>query len=253
MIRKASILAVAALVAGALTSPARANILHVDDDGPDPFECEAAQYHTIAEALAASNPGDEIRVCPGVYAEQVVLTQAVRLTGISFGTAQPIIRPTALPETRPSLLGGNPVTGAIIVDNESVRITNLEIDLSNTAVTTCLPFLTGVYLRRANGSVEGTKIENIQVAGNPNCNSGVGLYIESGAVDEFLGNPVLLPARVIVRDLEVSGYQKAGLVANGPRTVLVVKGGRPPVSVPRRVRSSTATRSASAPRARSPR
>ncbi len=225
MIWKSSSLAVAALLAGALVSPARANILHVDDDGLDPFECEAAQFHTIAEALATANPGDEIRVCPGVYPEQVVLTQAIRLTGISFGSARPVIRPTALPASRPSLLGGNPVTGAIIVDNEFVRITNLEIDLSNVNVTTCLPFLTGVYLRRANGSVEKTRIENVAVAGNPSCESGVGLYVESGAVDEFLGNPVLLPARVIVRDLDVSGYQKAGLVGNGPRTVLIVKGG----------------------------
>jgi hypothetical protein len=225
MIRKPSMLAVAALVAGALLSPARANILHVDDDGLDPFECEAAQYHTIAEALSAANPGDEIRVCPGVYPEQVVLTQAIRLTGLSFGTAQPVIKPTALPETRPSLIGANPVTAAIIVDNEFVRISNLVIDLSNTTVSTCLPFLAGMYLRRASGSVEKTTIANVRVAGNPACESGVGLYVESGAIDEFLGTPILLPARVIVRDVDFTGYQKAGLVANGLRTVLLVKGG----------------------------
>src|SRR5262249_36406294 len=225
MIRKPSILAIATLLAGALVSPARANILHVDDDGLDPFECEAAQFHTIAEALASANAGDEIRVCPGTYAEQVVLTQAIRLTGISFGTAQPVIKPTALPETRPSLIGANPVTGAIIVDNEFVRISNLNIDLSDVTLSTFLPFLTGIYLRRANGAIEKTTIENVRVAGNPSCQSGVGLYVESGAIEEFLGEPVLLPARVIVRDVEFAGYQKAGLVANGLRTVLLVKGG----------------------------
>jgi hypothetical protein len=36
-------------------------------------------YGTVAEALAAANPGDTLIVCPGGYAEDVTVDQAVRL------------------------------------------------------------------------------------------------------------------------------------------------------------------------------
>src|SRR5262245_5366732 len=225
MIRTPVALAAAALLLGSYVAPASANIIHVDDDGLDPFECEAAPFHTINEALAVANPGDEIRVCPGSYAEQVVLDQRIRLTGLSFGSAQPVIKPTALPVSRPSLLGQNPVTGAIIVDNEFVRLSTLEIDLSGVSEGTCLPYLTGVYLRGASGAVDQLRIRNVHVTGNATCNSGVGLYVESGITGEILGVPQIVPSRVNLRDVEVSGYQKVGLVGNGPRTVLNVKGG----------------------------
>src|SRR4030095_13017721 len=107
---------------------------------------EAAPYQTINEALAVANPGDEIRVCPGVYPEQVVLDRKIRLSGLSFRSAQAVIKPTALPASVLSLLGGNPVTGAIIVDDEFVRISNLEIDLSGVSLSPCLPYLRGRYL-----------------------------------------------------------------------------------------------------------
>src|SRR5690348_16849372 len=63
----------AAIVAMALGS-AHATTLLVDDDN---VQCPSAPYHTINQALAALNPGDDILVCVGTYAEQVVLTQSV--------------------------------------------------------------------------------------------------------------------------------------------------------------------------------
>jgi len=198
MIRKSSVFAAAALLAGALVTSAWAKVLIVDDDNNDPFQCSQPQYHTIAAALANATAGDEIRVCPGTYAEQVVLTQAIQLTGISFGTAQPIIKPTTLPATRASLLGDNPVAAAIIVDGNPFRITNLVIDLSAVNVSACIPYLAGVYVRAAAGFVQQTTIQNVRVAGNTACNSGVGLYVESGQTGEVLGVPTLSPARVSV-------------------------------------------------------
>jgi hypothetical protein len=226
MIRKTSRFAAAALVAGAFVSPARAAILTVGNQNPQPFQCSSPQYQTINAALAASKPGDTIQVCPGTYAEQVVLTEAVTLNGVSFGTAQPIIKPTSVPTTRPSLLGDNPVAAAIIVDGNSVRISHLVIDLSNVNVASCVPFLAGVYLRATSGFIDTVTIQNVRVAGDPTCNSGVGLYIESGQTGEVLGIPTISPARVNVLNSQFTGYQKAGLVANGPRTIVTVKGGQ---------------------------
>jgi nitrous oxidase accessory protein NosD len=214
--------AVLALTA-ALAGPAAAAIRYVNDATPDPFQCEGAPYSTIGAALAASQPGDEIRVCPGVYPEQVVITKDLRLTGVSLGTARPLIKPTTLPASRPSLLGGAPITAAIIADAEFARIRNLDVDLGNSTHTACSPLLTGIYLRNASGIVEDVNVMN--VFGGASCDSGVGLYIESGQIGEDLGRPVLGLARVIVRNTNYDGYQKAGLVGAGPRTILSIKGG----------------------------
>jgi hypothetical protein len=230
MIRKTSRFAVAALVAGAFVSPARAAILTVGNHPPQPFQCQSPQYQTINAALAAAKPGDTIQVCPGTYPEQVVLTESIVLTGVSFGQEQPIIEPTSVPTTRPSLLGDNPVAAAILVDGTVAgtvaRISHLVIDLKNVNVASCLPFLAGVYLRAASGFIDTVTIQNVRVAGDPTCNSGVGLYIESGQTGEVLGIPTITPARVNVLNSQFTGYQKAGLVANGPRTIVTVKGGQ---------------------------
>jgi hypothetical protein len=51
------------------------------------------------------------------------------------------------------------------------------------------------------------------------------MYIESGQIGDELGRPVFGLARVNVRSCTFSGYQKAGLVGNGPRTILTIKNG----------------------------
>ncbi|MCW5891702.1 MAG: right-handed parallel beta-helix repeat-containing protein [bacterium] len=217
------LLPAALALAAALASSAAAEIRYVNDATPDPFQCEGAPYSTIGAALAVSQAGDEIRICPGVYPEQIVVTTDIRLTGVPLGTARPLIRPTALPTSRPSLLGGAPVTGAIIADAESARIRNLDVDLGAIGETSCTPLLTGVYLRNASGIVEDVNIRNVY--GGTACDSGVGLYVESGQIRDELGKPILGLARVIIRSTNYEGYRKAGLVGAGPRTILSVKGG----------------------------
>lgn len=217
---------IAAAVLVGRAAPAEAKTIYVSPNPPAAvLECFGAPFQTIGAALAVAGPGDEIRICPGEYAEQIVLSRPIRLVGVREGTVRPRIKPSALPESRPSLLGGNPVTAAILIDNEEVVIANLEVDLSEATVASCLPFLAGVYLRRASGFVDRSRIANVRVAGRPDCNSGVGLYVESGQVGEILGKPVIAIARVSVRDVEFAGFQKAGLVANGPRTSVLVRGG----------------------------
>jgi hypothetical protein len=47
------------------------NMRTVDDDGAD---CPNAAYTSIQAAVAASGPGDRVKVCPGVYPEQVTIS-----------------------------------------------------------------------------------------------------------------------------------------------------------------------------------
>lgn len=209
--------AVAALVVA--STAGAGEVLYVDDDGADGFNCTNAPYQTINDALAAARPGDDIRVCPGTYDEQLVVTKNINLRGEAFGTRRAVIKPSALPATMHTLEGANPITGAVLVDAGLVRISDLDVDLSAVDVGACSPLLAAVYYSNTHGSIDRINIANVWVPSRLDCQSGVGLFVESGPVDYVLGTPVYGQSRVTVKDVTVSDYQKAGFVAHGPRTV----------------------------------
>jgi hypothetical protein len=100
----------------------------VDDDALDCFD---ADHATVQAAIDAAEPRDVVVVCPGVYAEQLVIRKPMSLIGQRIGSSVPIIRPTLLPETVVSGLSGNPLTAGVIVDAEPpVAIVSLELDMS---------------------------------------------------------------------------------------------------------------------------
>jgi nitrous oxidase accessory protein NosD len=55
-----------------------ATTIVVDDDG---VQCGNAGFGSIGAAVAAANPGDTVRVCPGIYRERVVVDKPLRLIG----------------------------------------------------------------------------------------------------------------------------------------------------------------------------
>lgn len=66
--RHAAVLAACTAAFAFTAGPAAAAQLTVDDDGA---ECPAADTTSIQSAVTAASPGDTIRVCAGVYQEQV--------------------------------------------------------------------------------------------------------------------------------------------------------------------------------------
>ena len=68
----------------------------------------SAPYHTINAALAVANDGDEIDVCPGIYAEQVVLTKPLTLRGMPVGSQQAVIMPAGAPGEPAEHQGASP-------------------------------------------------------------------------------------------------------------------------------------------------
>jgi Right handed beta helix region len=73
MVRRALLLAVAAALFAA--APAAASTTwFVDAPNPE-IECPSAEFTSINAAIAAAQPGDHIRVCPGLYSETVVLNK----------------------------------------------------------------------------------------------------------------------------------------------------------------------------------
>ena len=76
MMRKLLVLAVLGLVALGNSSVSVAATLVVDDDGmASATDCNATTpaFPTISLAVMAASPGDTIKVCPGLYAEQVFI------------------------------------------------------------------------------------------------------------------------------------------------------------------------------------
>ena len=71
-------------------------LLVVDDDR---VQCPTAAFTTIAAAVAAAAPGDRIDVCPGLYAETVLVAATLTLSG--HGPA-------------PALRTGDPTTEAVL-------------------------------------------------------------------------------------------------------------------------------------------
>jgi len=62
-----------------IASVAWSKIIWVDDDLQD---CPNADYTKIQEAIDAAIPGDEVRVCPGVYEENITLIDNITVIGV---------------------------------------------------------------------------------------------------------------------------------------------------------------------------
>jgi hypothetical protein len=215
----------AALMAVLASAPAHAGMIrYVDDDGLDGFNCTNAPYTTISAAVAASKQGDEIRVCPGVYDEQVVVPFDMTITGEAFGSRRAVIRPTAMSQTLPGLDGGNPIAAAVLDDGHLLRMSDVDIDLANNTLAACSPVLAGIYVRNAWASVQRIEIYNAVVQGRPDCDSGVGLLVESGVKEIVLGQPVFGKSRFIAKSLRFEDFQKAGFVGIGPNTLVRMEG-----------------------------
>ena len=51
----------------------------------NPATCKGATYPTINAAVAAANPGDTIKVCPGTYNENVAVNKPLKFLGAQAG------------------------------------------------------------------------------------------------------------------------------------------------------------------------
>src|SRR5437667_1443114 len=68
----------------AASAPRGSATLFVDDDGQ---QCPQAKYSSIGAAIAAADPGDKIKVCPGLYNETVVVNKTgLALLGSTNGS-----------------------------------------------------------------------------------------------------------------------------------------------------------------------
>jgi len=173
-------------------------------------------FATISAAVSGVPAGSTIFVCPGVYAEQVTITQPLKLQGISSANQdQAIISvPSAgLGSPIASLFLESVAVQVLVQTTGWVEISNLTVDgtggdlgcASNT-------WLAGIFF--APGS--SGRISRVKVANQTNGGCGVGIWSENGNNT----NQSLEVEDSSVRDMDGFGIFAGGLSSPGPHVSL---------------------------------
>jgi len=91
--------------------------------------CKTGAYSTISAAVASVPAGSIIDVCPGTYAEQVVISQPLTLQAYASGGSDQamITLPSAAPTTTSSIVFGT-VAAQVEVTAGPVNITGITVD-----------------------------------------------------------------------------------------------------------------------------
>ncbi len=138
-------------------------------------------YTTIQSAVNAAAPGATVQVCPGTYAEQVVIATPLTLKGIS---APPLANPTVVPPSGGLVVGNvqpvaspDAVASMIAVNTHgvsgAVNITGLALDDQNACPSA--GFVAGILYLSTSGTVSGTAVENL---GDNSCD-GAAVWVEN--------------------------------------------------------------------------
>lgn len=92
--------------------------------------CKTGTFATISDAVAVVPAGSIVDVCPGTYAEQVVITKSLTLQGITGGNSSNVVitvPPGGIPTTT-SILFGPVVAPQVWVTGGPVTLKNIAVD-----------------------------------------------------------------------------------------------------------------------------
>jgi Right handed beta helix region len=177
----------------------------------------ATSVSTIQGAVSISAAGGTVKVCPGTYPEQIVITKNLTLEGISDGvnSTQAVIVP---PST--GVVATNGIAAQIFAENAAkVTVENLTVDGTGTTgngITGCGPYIIGIYYLNASGTIKANLVQN-QVLNSPSligCQNGLGIFVDSSGGS----------SNVSVQSNVVENYQKNGITANDVGTNATITG-----------------------------
>ncbi|MGC1451129.1 MAG: hypothetical protein WA830_13960 [Candidatus Sulfotelmatobacter sp.] len=136
-------------------------------------------YPTISAAVSAVPPGSTVQVCPGIYPEQVTITEPLNLTGVANGTADQVlitVPALGLVENTVSTFG-EPVAAQVLVQSAApVNITNISVDGTGGDMACALnTWIAGIfYTSTSSGTVLKARASNQTDGG-----CGVGIWAEN--------------------------------------------------------------------------
>lgn len=195
---------------------------------------DLATYPGIQLAVNSVPAGSTIYVCPGTYAEQVMITKNLTLIGVganglsgasAVGANNPVIVSPAggVVANASDLYDGSPIAAQIAVISPTitpirVNLSSVAIDGSNNQLTGCGTDLVGIYYQNANGTINETATRFQELAPNLfGCQDGLAIYVESGY---GTGGT----ATVTIEYNSVHDYDKNGITADGSGTVAAITG-----------------------------
>jgi len=153
---------VAALLVFAVAYAEAAPIV-VDPNTP-PCITPSIHFTTIQAAVNAAPSGATIHICPGNYPEQITISQAVTLHGVSNVNADnPVITsPPGGVAINATSAGGNLVAAQVFVNSLGpVNINGIAVDGSpNQGFPMCAPVVMGIYYQNTSGTVDHVSVRN---------------------------------------------------------------------------------------------
>lgn len=204
-----AVILVSALVWPAVAMPPRGTQLVVDDDK---VECPNAGFTHIQDAVDAASPGDEIRICKGIYVEQVAIHKPLKIDADNGA----ILIPSAMQANTTSLFDAAPIATALLVaDTTGVSISGLTVDGVNSGISQCAPDLIGISFQNASGELDRIAVRNFKLAASLNgCQSGTGIFVQSGNGGV---------SKVEIDHCTVHDFQKNGITADEKGTVTIIR------------------------------
>lgn len=184
------------------------NMFIVDDDGA---ECPNAAFSRIQDAVNAAGPGDQVKVCPGTYQEQVRIPAGK--DGLRLFSQVPLKAVIKAP-----LVMIQPNSIVLIQDARDVTIRQFTITGPYT-FSGCAPPLdrhTGVRVINGSATLEGNHITEIRDA-NPalfGCQDGIGILVGR----QFEGQI----GTATIRNNQIDRYQKGGIVVDNTGSYALV-------------------------------
>jgi hypothetical protein len=185
---------------------------------------------TIQGAVNQMAPGGVLYVCPGVYNEQVVITQPLTLNGVATTNNPPSTAASVVIASPPgpggayqnttSLTSGLPIAAQLLINGVTtgdVNIYNLTVDGNNNLIAGnygCGLNLIGIYYRNASGTASYVNAINQAIAPPDNgCQTGLGIFVQSKSPGT---------STVTVANSYVANYTKNGITANEPGTTATI-------------------------------
>jgi hypothetical protein len=191
-------------------------------------------YPTISQAVSGVPAGSTIYICPGTYAEQVLITKNLTLTGVAanglsgsaaIGANNPVIISPAggVVKNASDLYDGSSIAAQIAVVSPTttpikVTLNFLAIDGSNNLLGGCGTDLVGIYYQNANGTINQNATRFQELAPSLfGCQDGLAIYVQSGYASGGTAN-------VTIENNSVHDYDKNGITADGSGTVATITG-----------------------------
>jgi parallel beta-helix repeat protein len=160
-------------------------------------------FTTITQALQASPSATLIKVCPGTYNEQVIITNPVTLEGVNVGNSSEVVIqiPTAGLTTTTDGLEDTLAPQVWVESSGEVNLNNL-IVVGGNNITSPYVNLVGVLYKNTSGKVNDLLLANQNTALTSGGNHGTGIWLVGGSA-----NP-----SVVIEDNFIQGSDYAGIM-----------------------------------------